>query len=151
MLIYLENWLKQQQAGVNVGPLDPPASENYDLHGLTLKEIVAAHVGWIEKLDTILRNKNSLEHDPDIVGADHLCELGGWIYGAGREFEGRPEYSKLLEKHAQFHKCAGQILREQSAGKFTNALNLLRNDLPEYSRQLQMCLVELIINLIRHP
>jgi len=55
--------------------------------------------------------------DPEVVSCDDRCTLGEWIYGDGQRFEQTSSYQALRDKHAQFHRCAGDILRHTVQGE----------------------------------
>jgi methyl-accepting chemotaxis protein len=54
--------------------------------------------------------------DPEVVSCDDRCTLGEWIYGDAQRFERTASYQALREKHAEFHRCAGDILRHAIQG-----------------------------------
>ena len=139
----LTYWLQQQLQGKDV-PLDL-SPDQQDLNGLTLVEAIEAHNAWIKKLDDTLAGKNPEEYDPKIVGADHLCKVGQWIYGKCQELKGYPEFEKLRLAHKKFHDLAGQILEFRADKKFTNALTILRTDFPDASKDIKLCLVSLML------
>ena len=139
----LTYWLQQQLQGNDV-PLDLPPDQQ-DLHGLTLIEAIEAHNAWITKLNLTLAGKNPEEYDPKIVGADHLCKVGKWIYGQGQDLKKFQEFDKLCAAHKRFHELAGQILNFHADKKFTNALTLLRTDFPDASKDIKLCLVSLML------
>ncbi|MBR7059693.1 MAG: CZB domain-containing protein [Neisseriaceae bacterium] len=139
----LRYWLDQQLKGNHSVALQLSPTQQ-DLHGLTLTDAIKAHEAWIEKLNLTLRGQAPEQYDPDIVGVDHLCAVGKWLYGDGKELSKFPEYDSLKADHAAFHECAGNILRHHQKKHFTDALALLRNDLVDLSRKVQISLVSLL-------
>ena len=139
----LTYWLQQQLSGNDV-PLDLPPNQQ-DLNGLTLVEAIDAHNAWIKKLDDALQGRNLEEYDPSIVGADHLCKVGKWLYGDGQSLSKFPEFEKLRNEHKKFHEIAGQILNFRADKKFGKALELIRSDLPEASKRVKIGLVSLML------
>lgn len=138
----LKVWLSQRIAGKDV-PLNLSTAQQ-DLHGLALETAIEAHKAWCDKLELTLRGKNPDEYDPAVVGADHLCVLGKWLYGDGRVLEHFAEYGTLREAHKQFHECAGNILNNHKRGYFAEAISLLRHDLVDLSNNVQFALVSLL-------
>ncbi|MFC2506142.1 MAG: CZB domain-containing protein [Kingella sp. (in: b-proteobacteria)] len=138
----LKVWLSQRIAGKDV-PLTLSAAQQ-DLHGLALETAIEAHKAWCDKLELTLRGKNPDEYDPAVLGADHLCVLGKWLYGNGRALEHFAEYDALREAHKQFHECAGNILNAHKRGYFAEAISLLRHDLVDLSNNVQFALVSLL-------
>lgn len=139
----LEYWLEQQLQGKDV-PLNLPA-EKQDLHGLMLIDAIQAHHAWIERLELTLRGQNPEEYDPAIVGADHLCKLGEWLHGDGAVLQQYAEFGELMATHKQFHEVAGTILKDHKTGQFASAISALRHDLVNVSKQVQVCLVKLLM------
>lgn len=139
----LKAWLESQLEGKDV-PLDL-TPEQQDLHGLTLLDAINAHNAWIDKLQLTLRGQNPEEYDPEVVGADHLCKVGKWIYAEGKDLSNFPEYEKVRTAHAAFHACAGNILKLHSHKKFGEALMLIRGDLTNHSKEVKIALVSLLL------
>lgn len=140
----LEQWLQDRKAGKHT-PLNLPP-EMQDLHGLTLEEAIQAHEAWIKKLETTLCGQNPEEYDPGIVGADHLCKVGKWIYGPGQQaFSSLPEFASVVSTHAKFHKTAGRILDEHKHGHFAEAIKMLRQDLVQLSFDFQTDIIHLLL------
>ena len=140
----LKYWLEQQLKGNTAITLNLSPSQQ-DLKGLTLTEAISAHEAWIDKLRLTLMGANPENYDPKIVGADHLCKVGKWLYADGKELSKFPEYDQLIKDHAAFHECAGNILINHQKKHFTDALSLLRNDLIDLSRRVQISLVRLLL------
>lgn len=140
---HLKYWLEQQLAGNRI-PLNLPTEEQ-DLHGLTLSTAINAHMAWIDKLTLTLKGQNPEEYDPEIVGADHLCAVGKWIYGEGKDLAKHPEYEQLRTKHAEFHECAGGILKKHKQKHFADAMFDLRHKMVDLSNDVQTALVALLL------
>lgn len=140
---HLKYWLEQQLAGNKI-PLNLPQDQQ-DLCGLTLSNAIAAHAAWIDKLQLTLKGQNPEEYDPEIVGADHLCAVGKWLYGDGKKLDKFKEYETLKKEHAAFHECAGGILKKHKQKRFADAMFALRNDLVTLSNNVQIALVALLI------
>lgn len=138
----LKVWLAQKLAGKDV-PLNLSANQQ-DLHGLQLETAIAAHKAWCDKLELTLRGQNPEEYDPAIVGADHLCVLGKWLYSDGQFLDKYEEYEILRQAHAQFHECAGQILHNHKKGYLMEAIHALRHELVDLSEKVQIALVSLL-------
>jgi methyl-accepting chemotaxis protein len=83
--------------------------------------IVDAHQQWSKKLRRAIEGRSEPQ-DPAIVSRDDKCVLGAWIYGAGNQLLAD---SALRAKHAQFHQCAGDVLRHVVAGERDQAQRLL--------------------------
>lgn len=73
---------------------------------------IKAHIDWKMKLTKYLENPNgSLEHSK--VCLDNACPLGKWIYGDGALYRNNHiiTFDALKKSHAEFHQCAGDIIR----------------------------------------
>ena len=69
-----------------------------------------AHKKWKSRLVNFINGKSSETLSVDTVSVDNKCDLGKWIYGDGMKYSGKPEYRRLKESHAHFHKSVGQIV-----------------------------------------
>lgn len=87
-------------------------------------EFVHVHEQWSKKLRRVVEGRSEPQ-DPEIVSCDDQCTLGEWIHGAGTRFEAEAIYRTLREKHAQFHQCAGDVLRHVIVGEREQANHLL--------------------------
>ena len=81
------------------------------------------HVAWIKKLQEAISGGEKL--DPTMVCKDNLCKLGEWIYGEGKAHQNLAAYEPLKIKHAQFHQCAGDVVRKVNAGDVQGALAMV--------------------------
>jgi methyl-accepting chemotaxis protein len=98
--------------------------------------IIEAHNAWKKRLrEAIASESEARRLRPDEVCKDNLCGLGKWIYGSGRRFEGDPEYQPLRHSHAEFHKCAADVIRLTQKGDKTGAESMLVDRFYDLSRQ----------------
>lgn len=83
---------------------------------MDLDKAVQAHVAWKMKLSGYFKNPDqSLK--ASVVGADNQCELGKWLHGEGKQYASHPEYKKLIEEHAHFHREAGALVTKADRGE----------------------------------
>jgi aerotaxis receptor len=81
-----------------------------------LDQAVAAHLQWKAKLRNAIDRGETL--DADTVCRDDRCPLGQWLHGPGRQRWGHvPEFTTLLERHADFHRTVGAVVRQVNAGQ----------------------------------
>lgn len=73
--------------------------------------------------------------------------MGKWIYGPGHRHASAPAYQGLRSNHADFHRCAAEVIRCNDGGAKENANALLYGDFSTLSsltikaiRQMQMSL-----------
>jgi methyl-accepting chemotaxis protein len=83
---------------------------------MNFDDAVRAHSAWKAKLAAYIQ-KPDKSLNADVVAGDQNCELGKWIYGEGAKHSSNPEFQQLRIEHAQFHKCAGQIIRRADRGE----------------------------------
>ncbi len=89
--------------------------------------VIQAHMGWKQKLrDFISGSGENL--DPAVVSRDDKCVLGCWIHGEGQRYARESGFARLTKSHADFHRCAGDVVRAQLAGDEAGAKRLLLND-----------------------
>jgi methyl-accepting chemotaxis protein len=80
---------------------------NFDL-------IVLMHRNWLIQLRAFLDDR---KEGLKATSEDHLkCDLGKWIYGDGKRFEGSMTYKKLEAEHKKFHAEAGAIIQAKTQG-----------------------------------
>ncbi|MBK1718180.1 Cache 3/Cache 2 fusion domain-containing protein [Thiocystis violacea] len=91
----------------------PMASQADDID---FDEFVYIHKQWSKKLRRVVEGRAEPQN-PEIVSCDDKCSLGQWIHGAGSQFKTVPVYTVLRAKHAQFHQCAGDVLRHVIVGE----------------------------------
>jgi hypothetical protein len=83
---------------------------------MDLDKAVQAHVAWKMKLSGYFKNPDqSLK--ASVVGADNQCELGKWLHGEGKQYASHPEYKKLIEEHAKFHREAANLINKADRGE----------------------------------
>jgi methyl-accepting chemotaxis protein len=97
---------------------------------------IAAHQGWKARLKSQLDGTSREKLDPSIVCLDNHCSLGVWIHGPGKQCCGHlPLFGGLKDKHAIFHRVAGQILTLVHSGDKQHAHSLLEGDFTKVSRE----------------
>ncbi len=89
----------------------------------------AAHAQWKIKLRGAAGRGERL--DADEIGRDDACTLGQWLHGAGRGLWGhQPAFTALVDKHREFHRCAGQVAAAVNAGRHVEAGRMLDGGTP---------------------
>ena len=95
--------------------------------GLDFHAILEAHQAWKTKLRDFLSGQGEALN-ADTVGRDDKCALGCWIYGDGKVLGGDTNFQALRKTHADFHLCAGDIIRQHKRGDKRSAYRLLGGD-----------------------
>lgn len=109
------------------------------------KEAIDSHVRWKARLRDFIQGKSQEDLKPEIVSRDDQCTLGKWIYGIGGErFSSNPAFAVLKSRHAQFHRCAGEVLEVAGRGELHIALHMLEEGAyPDASEQVAEGIVKL--------
>ncbi len=83
-----------------------------------------AHRQWKVRLRKAIVEHDKL--DADKICRDDQCPLGKWMHGAGRSRWGsKPLFVSLLDKHAQFHRAAGDVAHKINTGHYGDAERLI--------------------------
>ena len=75
-------------------------------------EAIAAHIKWKIRLGQFIDGTSTEKLDSATVCLDNNCALGKWIYGDGTNYKNTVNYSLLQTRHANFHRCAGEVVRK---------------------------------------
>lgn len=101
----LPNEMNKKSVGVEL------IAPNFDFN-----KAIDAHRQWRVKFRQAIFENEKLDV-ANICRDDH-CALGKWLHGAGgKKWGAKPEFKNLLEKHAHFHKVAGDVAQEINLGK----------------------------------
>lgn len=101
-----------------------------------INKAVGAHGAWKLKLRTAITHGRS-EVTPEIVRQDNQCEFGKWLYGpeVSAELRAGVPYGVVKRLHAEFHKCAADVLQKAVNGH-PGAADLLEGEFSERSKTL---------------
>lgn len=83
---------------------------------MNFDEAIAAHIKWKVRLSQFIDGTSAEKLQSASVCKDNLCDLGKWIYGDGVKYKPLPHYQDLVKKHANFHICAGEVVRKVEGG-----------------------------------
>ena len=87
---------------------------------MILDQAIPAHAQWKYKFRSAIMKKERI--DATIVFKDDCCLLGKWLHGAGAtQFGHNPLFMRCLQKHADFHREAGEVAQAISEGRFDEA------------------------------
>jgi methyl-accepting chemotaxis protein len=87
---------------------------------MNFDDAIRAHTEWKVKLSSYLEKRDGSLKAAEVT-LDNKCALGQWIYGDGVKHSALPEYSKLKNEHARFHKAAAEVIRHADSGKETKS------------------------------
>jgi hypothetical protein len=92
---------------------------------MNFDDAVAAHIKWKVRLSQFIDGTSTEKLESATICKDNLCDLGKWIYGDGAKYKAAAHYTDLVTKHANFHKCAGEVLKKVEAGDKPGAKAIL--------------------------
>ena len=109
------------------------------------KEAIDAHLMWKKRLQAYINGESKEDLKVEIVSRDDQCTLGHWINGIGGERFGQmPAFAVIKSRHAQFHRCAGEVLAAAQQGEKEKALHMLEEGAyPDASDQVAESIVKL--------
>jgi len=116
-------------------------------------QAVEAHIKWKIRLQKHLDGTSQEKLNPDIICLDNQCTLGKWIYGEGQQYKTMQGFEQLRSIHANFHKCASEVIRKTDDGNKPQAEELFKNDYAFLSKDITRMLVKMnsIIKDYRKP
>jgi methyl-accepting chemotaxis protein len=79
----------------------------------------------------------------DVICLDNQCTLGQWIYGDGQKFKDMEGFEALRDTHANFHKCAAEVIRKTDTGEKPEAETIFKNDYSVLSKDITRMLVKM--------
>lgn len=101
---------------------------------LDFQKWIGAHRQWRQRLTGFIDGSNTEHLDENVVCHDNRCDLGKWIYSNGQKFYGDlPTFRQIVQDHAQFHRCAGQVIHSHKNEGPQAARKLLNSDFDYYS------------------
>ena len=93
-----------------------------------IEDAIQVHCGWADRLKDAIETAHS-EMTAAQAARDDLCAFGQWLYGRTI-----PDYAKThngwenaVQIHAEFHKCAAEVLDLALAGQRDAALKAMDN------------------------
>ena len=85
---------------------------------------IDAHRKWKVKLRSAIAAHETL--DAQTICRDDQCPLGRWIHGpGGAKWGSRPRFVELTQRHAEFHRAAGDVAGKINAGAYAEAERLI--------------------------
>lgn len=147
------DWFKQIAGGDGKSDAAAPAAttaaedRGAEVGGLNFKSAVDAHMKWKIRLESYINGTSKEDLKVDVVCRDDQCPLGKWIYSrGGGEFGYSETFFDMKAHHANFHRCAGDILATAQAGEKEKALNLLHHgDYVRASERVKKLLAKLFV------
>jgi methyl-accepting chemotaxis protein len=94
---------------------------------MDLDEAVGKHIEWKVKLRSSIVKKELV--DAATIRRDNCCVLGKWLHGEGKNLHGnKSSFGPLVTRHAEFHRCAGNVADAINAKKYDQATVMLEGN-----------------------
>lgn len=136
----------RKESGAEDEQLASPAKVEGELSGLNLKQALETHSALKELLSKIIEGASDEKLDIEIIAQDNQCFLGKWLHGEGARLYGHmPDYEALREAHAEFHICAGHVIKQHTLGNKDFARVILKSKFRTTSNKNQMLLTNLFV------
>lgn len=110
---------------------------------MNFDDAIAAHIKWKVRLSQFIDGNGAEQLKSDTVCKDNLCDLGKWIYGDGTKFKALPHYRDLVSKHANFHRCAADVIKKVESNDKPGAKSLLSGQFATASKETVTAIMEL--------
>lgn len=110
---------------------------------MNFDDAIAAHIKWKVRLKQFIDGDSTEQLKSGTVCEDNLCDLGKWIYGEGAVFNIRPHYQDLVTKHANFHRCAAEVVKKVEDNDKIGANALLSGQFSMASKETVIAIMEL--------
>jgi hypothetical protein len=114
---------------------------------LDIDAAIGAHTAWHRRFEFIVEGIVQEPLDCQSACDAHLCVLGHWIDGSGREYVQWSKYAQLAEVHIAFHKTACEIARSLDANEIDAAKTLLDGQFAQQSKEIVELLTMLRIEI----
>ncbi|NOU32156.1 MAG: CZB domain-containing protein [Polyangiaceae bacterium] len=87
---------------------------------MKVDDAIAAHSKWKQRLKAYVDGSSKEKLSCDVVGKDDQCDLGRWLHSNDAKKLGA-KAAELIPAHAEFHRCAADIVRCADHGKKAEA------------------------------
>jgi hypothetical protein len=114
-----------------------PINDGHLHSTLDFEEACQAHARWRVRFRAAINNEEML--DAKRIAEDHHCDVGVWLHGDERKrFRDDAVFVDCVNKHAAFHRAAGEVAVRVNAKDFASANDLLAIG-TEYSKSSAAC------------
>jgi len=108
-----------------------------------IKSAIGAHGQWKLRLKVAVAS-GKCDIAPSVASCDDRCDFGRLLFSGSIPPEVRSSipYIVIRRLHAEFHTCAGQVVRHAIDGESSKAETLLENDFTQRSEKLKRGLMK---------
>lgn len=134
-------------APVGAASITTVEDHSAEVGGLNFKSAIDAHMKWKIRLESYINGTSSEALKVNVVCRDDQCPLGKWIYSqGGAQFGYSETFFDMKAYHANFHRCAGEVLSTAQSGEKDEALKLLHHgDYVRASERVKQLLAKLFV------
>ena len=126
--------------GGRAAALLPASSKHGSSH---FDEALVAHVKWRFRLNQLIEGTSTEKLDSSVVCKDNACVLGKWIYGEGERHKSLQQFGTLVNNHANFHRCAGEVVRRVESHDKAGAAQMLNGEFVASAKETVASLLDL--------
>lgn len=99
---------------------------------MDLRNEIINHLEWMDTIASLLGSEEFTEEYIQAITQHDKCALGQWLDSDdSKELKYLPEFEKLIESHAAFHKLAGNLITAVQLGKESDAIESHRQFIEE--------------------
>lgn len=109
---------------------------------MNFDDAIAAHIKWKVRLTQFIDGTSTEKLQSQTVCKDNLCDLGKWIHGEGEQYKSAGHYQDLVKKHANFHVCAGDVVKKVEGGDKAGAKTALGGSFATASKETVAAIME---------
>ena len=108
-----------------------------------INKAIGAHGMWKNRLRSAI-DTGKADANPADVAKDNGCPFGQWLYGSTIPASARngANYATVRKLHADFHKCASNILECVSTGQKAKADTLMAGEYATVSSNLTAAMMK---------
>lgn len=108
-----------------------------------VNDAIGAHGMWKLRLRTTINTGRSDIRSSEAC-RDDKCTFGRWLHGTELDAQTRAgmPYNVIKRLHAEFHKCAGDVLLNVEKGNMAAAITLLDGEYTERTEKLSRALTK---------
>lgn len=106
-------------------------------------DAINAHVTWKLRLRQYIDGTLKEPLDPREVGRDDNCPLGQWINDNIQNHGDKSLFRQVQVQHAEFHRCAAEIIETVDNNKPDVAESMLSSDYAQLSHMIVKSLTKL--------
>jgi len=106
-------------------------------------DAINAHVRWKLRLRQYIDGTSTEPLSAHEVGRDDNCPLGQWIYDNIENHGDKSLFRQVQVQHAEFHRCAAEIIETVDNNKHEVAESMLSHDYAQLSHMIVKSLTKL--------